>query len=353
MQIAHGVPLAPYTTFRVGGPAWGLSDAETTDDLRTLAELAEREGRPLLVLGGGSNVLISDAGFDGLVVRHRDRRLEITPDGRILAGAGVPWDEVVGAAVARGLLGVECLSGIPGWLGATPIQNIGAYGQEISETLTAVTAFDRTTQTVERLVHSACNFSYRGSRFKEDWKDRYIITSVELQLRTEGEPEIRYAELARSLGPPPHDPARVRRAVLELRRSKSMVLDDRDENTMSAGSFFMNPIVTNERADEVEHLAGVPPPRHPAGEGRAKLSAAWLIEHAGFAKGYGVGPAGLSTRHCLALVNRGAATAADLVALAAEIRAKVRAVFGVTLSPEPVFVGFEAPAERLLDGAAH
>jgi UDP-N-acetylmuramate dehydrogenase len=345
------VPLAPLTTLGVGGPAWGLAEAESSEDLVALARLAEEEGRPLLVLGGGSNVLVSDAGFGGLIVRYRDRRLDIGRDGRIVAGAGVIWDEVVAASVALGFVGIECLSGIPGWVGAAPIQNIGAYGQEIAETLISVTAFDRATGRMERLVNSACNFGYRTSRFKHDWKSRCIVTGVELQLRTEGRPRIRYAELAQKVGEHPDDVAEVRRQVLSIRSSKSMVLDESDPNSKSAGSFFMNPIVRSEVADEVERAAGARAPRYPAGVGQEKLSAAWLIERAGFTKGWGEGPAGLSKNHCLAIVNRGGASASDIVRLAAHVRRKVRDSFGVELMPEPELIGFEQPTEALLDGA--
>jgi UDP-N-acetylmuramate dehydrogenase len=350
--VAHDASLAWYTTFGVGGPAWGLADASSAEELQALQELALREGRPMMVLGGGSNVLVADAGYPGLVVRYRDARVSIGEEGLVQAGAGAVWDEVVAATVALGFVGIECLSGIPGWAGAAPIQNIGAYGQEIAETLLAVHAFDLRSGAIDRLVNSACGFGYRSSRFKEDWKDRYVVTGVELQLRARVAPAIEYAELAQRLADGPIDAPRVRQTVLGIRRSKSMVIDPQDENRRSAGSFFMNPIVPAALADEVERIAGGRPPRYPAGEGREKLSAAWLIERAGFSKGYGDGAAGLSTNHCLALVNRGGARAADLVRLAAEIRRGVRAKFGVTLVPEPVFVGFPLGAEALLDSIA-
>lgn len=350
VEVARGVPLAPYTTLGVGGVAWGLAEARTDEELRELAKVAEREDRPLLVMGGGSNMLVADAGFEGLVVRYLDQRLEIKKDGRVSAGAGVVWDELVAAAIAKKLTGIECLSGIPGWVGAAPIQNIGAYGQEIAETLISVTAFDRATGRIERLVNSACNFGYRTSRFKHDWKSRCIVTSLELQLSVDGTPQIRYAELAQRVGERPEDVAEVRRTVIAIRRAKSMVLDPGDPNVKSAGSFFMNPIVHSEIADEVERIAGARPPRYPAGAGVEKLSAAWLIERAGFTKGWGDGRAGLSTNHCLAIVNRGGATADDLVKLAAEIRRRVKDAFGVELIPEPEFVGFDRPTEALLDG---
>jgi UDP-N-acetylmuramate dehydrogenase len=349
VEVVRGAALAPLTTLGVGGPAWGLAEAKSADDLIELAALAEDAGRPMLILGGGSNVLISDAGYEGLIVRYRDERLEVGEDGRVVAGAGVVWDRIVATSVERGLAGIECLSGIPGWAGAAPIQNIGAYGQEIAETLVAATAFDRSTGRVERLLNSSCNFGYRSSRFKHDWKSRCIVTGLELQLRTDGAPQIRYAELAQRVGERPADVADVRRAVLAIRRGKSMVLDEADPNTRSAGSFFMNPIVRTELADEVERIAAARLPRYPAGAGLEKLSAAWLIERAGFTKGFGEGPAGLSTNHCLAIVNRGGATAQDLVRLAAMIRGRVRDRFGVELSPEPELVGFDRPTDELLD----
>jgi UDP-N-acetylmuramate dehydrogenase len=337
--VAHDVSLAPYTTFGVGGPAWGLAEASNTAELHELCTFAADHERPLLLLGGGSNVLVADRGFQGLIVRYRDASVNIDGD-TISAGAGAVWDDIVALAVSRGLLGIECLSGIPGWAGAAPIQNIGAYGQEASETLIAVNAFDRNTGRSERLVNSACGFGYRTSRFKHEWRERYVVTGIELRLRSEGVPEIRYAELAkRSSGD--IDAARVRATVIAIRREKSMVLDEHDPNRRSAGSFFMNPMVPSATADEVERIAGARPPRFPAGEGLEKLSAAWLIERAGFHKGYGEGPAGLSTNHCLALVNRGTASAVDLVRLASEVRARVLDRFGVALVPEPVMIGFE------------
>jgi UDP-N-acetylmuramate dehydrogenase len=349
VEILRGAPLAPLTTLGVGGPAWGLAEAKSSEDLIALAQIADAESRPLLVLGGGSNVLVSDAGFPGLIVRYSDQHLDITKDGRVSAGAGVVWDEIAAACVELGLIGVECLSGIPGWAGAAPIQNIGAYGQEIAETLVAVSAFDRATGRMERLVNSACNFGYRTSRFKHDWRARCIVTGIELQLRTDGRPQIRYAELAQKVGEHPDDVAEVRRQVLAIRRSKSMVLDEADPNTKSVGSFFMNPIVRSEQADEVERISQARPPRYPAGVGLEKLSAAWLIERAGFTKGWGDGPAGLSTNHCLAIVNRGSATARDIVRVAAQVRTRVRDQFGVELMPEPELIGFDQPLESLLE----
>jgi UDP-N-acetylmuramate dehydrogenase len=335
VQIARDVPLARYTTLRVGGPAWGFAEASSQRELLEVVDIARSADRPLLVLGGGSNVLISDDGYRGLVVRFADRRIEV--DGaRVVARAGADWDDVVRTSVDRGLGGIECLSGIPGWAGAAPIQNIGAYGQEIAGALVEVEALDPETGRIERIDRNACAFGYRTSRFKTS--PGPIVTAIRLELRPGGAPEIRYDELAKSLPPDP-SVADVRRAVLAIRRRKSMLLDPSDPNGRSAGSFFMNPIVQPSVADAIARGSSTPPPRYAAGH-HVKLSAAWLIEQAGFPKGFGDGPAGLSTNHCLAIVNRGGATAKDIVALADRIRAGVRDRFGVDLVPEPAFVGF-------------
>lgn len=352
-EVQTGVRLADHTTLAVGGPAWGFAEVTSPEQAAALAAWAEGEGRPVLVLGGGSNLLVADAGFAGLVLRASrvGGAPAFGPDGVVRAGAGVPWDHLVAEAVARGLAGVEALSGIPGDVGAAPIQNIGAYGQEVAEVLEAVEVVELATGATAVLDKPACGFGYRHSVFKAEARGRYLVTQVRLRLRPGGAPEVRYPELARAVGPAP-TVAQVREAVLQIRASKSMVLDPTDPNHRSAGSFFMNPVVPADLAAEVAARAAArglpPPPRYPAADGQVKLSAAWLIERAGFTKGFGAGRAGLSTRHCLALVNRGGATAQDILTLAREVRAGVRAAFGVTLWPEPVFVGFEAEVAELL-----
>jgi UDP-N-acetylmuramate dehydrogenase len=297
------------------------------------------------VLGGGSNLLVADRGFDGVVLRARieDLALEERPE-RVLvtAGAGYPWDRLVAITTDRGWAGLECLSGIPGDVGATPIQNVGAYGQEVSETITEVRAIDRVSREARVFPAEACGFGYRDSVFKRELKDRFVITDVTFALRPGGAPAVRYAELERALASESAPSlARVRETVLALRRAKSMVLDPKDENGKSAGSFFMNPTLDAGGLERVL-ASGKTPPRFDAGPGKTKVPAGWLIENAGFSRGFRVGNVGLSTKHALAVTNRGGATAAEIVAFAKRIRDGVREAFGVRLRPEPVFVGFAA-----------
>jgi UDP-N-acetylmuramate dehydrogenase len=342
------VDLSGYTTLRLGGPAAELIEATTDDAL--LAAVCERtsSGAPLLVLAGGSNLVVADDGFDGTVVRVATRGIE--REGDVLhVAAGEPWDAFVERCVADGLAGIECLAGIPGSVGATPIQNVGAYGQDVAETIVSVRALDRATGAVGDLAPEECGFAYRSSAFKRE-PGRWVVLRVSFAL-TPGERSrpIRYAELARTLGVEVGDPAplaAVREAVLALRRSKGMVLDDADPDTASAGSFFTNPILTSAefallQARAAERLgAEARPPAFPEADGRIKTSAAWLIERAGFARGHGDRHGiAISTKHVLALTNRGAGTTAGLVALAHEIADGVAAAFGVALVPEPVFVG--------------
>ncbi len=354
-------PLAHRTTLGVGGPARWLAAAHGPAELTAWLAWARAQGVPTLVLGGGSNLLVSDAGFDGLVLSVEDDALDLERVGDVVVarvGAGVAWDDLVARVVAEGLAGLECLSGIPGRVGAAPIQNIGAYGQEVGEVVQAVHVVDRASGERTRIAAAECGFGYRWSAFKGAWKDRFVVAQVDLALRPGGAPALRYPELQRALGwaegaasPPLGE---VRAAVIGVRRGKSMVLDPADDNRRSAGSFFMNPIVTLAQAEAVRRAvaeAGLDPatlPAYPCDPGEVKLSAAWLIERAGFPRGFTHGAAGLSTRHTLALVNRGQARAADLVALAALIRAGVRERFGVTLHPEPVFVGFDREVDALL-----
>ena len=351
------VLLSAHTTLGVGGPArWFL---RLTDD-RALPELfswADEIGVPVWVLGEGSNVLVSDAGFAGLVIRMGTGGMEIREDGdriSVRVRAGESWDSLVRRAAHAGWAGIECLSGIPGTVGAAPVQNIGAYGQELSETLSSVEVFDPGSSTFETLSREDCRFGYRTSRFKSEPAGRLVIVAVTLSLRRGPPAEARYPELAdalRAFGRTP-DVNEVRHAVLSIRLRKSMVLQPGDDNRRSAGSFFTNPVVESAVADQVREVAisqgwGLPPAFR-QGDGTIKLSAAWLVERAGFGRGFGSGPAGLSTRHCLAVVNRGGARAADIVRLAAVVRRGVFARFGVMLSPEPRFVGFSASGDRVL-----
>ncbi|WP_420878052.1 UDP-N-acetylmuramate dehydrogenase [Sorangium cellulosum] len=385
MEIRESVPLAPLTTLGVGGPARFFAEADGEAAVAEAFRLAEARGVPLLVLGGGSNLLVADRGVDALVLRVRLRGIEVERAGAARAGAhggaaraaahggaaraaahggaadralvhvgaGERWDDLAARAVEEGWAGVECLSGIPGDVGATPIQNVGAYGQEVAETIAEVRAIDRATGAAAVIAGADCGFGYRDSRFKRAWRGRYVITRVTFALRPGGAATVRYPELARALAAPAGGPApplgEVRRAILALRRGKSMVLDPADENGRSAGSFFMNPtLAAGDAAAAIARIEasgvlapGEAIPRYPAGAGRVKLSAAWLIERAGFAKGTRHGAAGISTRHTLALVNRGGATAAELLELARRVRRGVLDRFGVALTPEPDLVGFE------------
>jgi UDP-N-acetylmuramate dehydrogenase len=339
MDTRHDVPLAPLTTIRLGGPASTLVTAYDEDEILQALRLSEE---PVLVLGGGSNVLISDHGFAGTVVHIASTGRKATRDGDevvLEVAAGEDWDSVVAWCVADGLSGVECLAGIPGLVGATPVQNVGAYGQDVSQTIAAVRAYDR--QSDEVVVMTDCGFAYRWSRFKAD-PERWVVLSVEYRLsRDLRSRPVRYAELARVLGidvGTQAPAAEVREAVLSLRRAKGMVLDEADPDSRSVGSFFTNPLLDADRAAALQ-ASGAKPPTYPEPDGRVKVSAAWLIEQAGFRKGSFDGPAGISSKHTLALVNRGGARAHDVLRVARTIRDGVREAFGVELVPEPVLVG--------------
>ncbi|MGW0756712.1 UDP-N-acetylmuramate dehydrogenase [Streptomyces sp. NPDC002814] len=348
MQELHDAPLAPLTTFRLGGPAARLVTATTDAEVVAVVREADDNGTPLLLIGGGSNLVIGDKGFDGTALRIATQGFDLTGTTLELA-AGEVWTDAVARTVEAGLAGIECLAGIPGSAGATPIQNVGAYGQEVSSTITEVVAYDRTTRETVTLPNTACAFSYRHSRFKAD-PERYVVLRVRLQLEdADGlSAPIKYAETARALGVDPGDRVPLtaaRETVLKLRTGKGMVLDPEDHDTWSAGSFFTNPILTDAEFAEFHARVharlgdGVEPPAYPAGDGHTKTSAAWLIDKAGFTKGYGTGPARISTKHTLALTNRGEATTEDLLALAREVVAGVREAFGITLVNEPVTVG--------------
>jgi UDP-N-acetylmuramate dehydrogenase len=329
------------------------------DRLVSALQHAADEGLDSFVLGGGSNLLVADTGYDGLVVQLANTGIEEVPSepGLVRAGAGASWDRLVAWSVARGWAGVECLSGIPGRVGAAPIQNIGAYGQEVSETVERVHLVDRSTYERRILPGSECGFGYRKSHFKNAWAGRFVVTAVDLRLRPGGAATLRYPSVQKAVGEAKPTLKRVRDVVLSIRAEKSMVLDPSDPNCRSAGSFFMNPILPFVQLKSVREgvaALGIDPstiPSYEAGPDQRKLSAAWLIERAGFPRGHRDGAAGLSTRHTLALINRGDATASDLLRLAARIRARVQDCFGVTLWPEPVLLGFDAPVETILDEA--
>jgi len=336
--------LADLTTLRLGGPARAVIDATTESQLIDAVRVADEAGDPLLLVAGGSNLVVADEGFDGTVVRILTRGIEVDSDAcsgaMVTIAAGELWDGVVARAVTEGWVGIEALSGIPGSAGATPIQNVGAYGQEVSQTIASVRTYDRYDRAIRTFAAADCGFTYRSSRFKAE-PQRYVVLSVTFQLTLGdlGAP-IAYAELARALGVEVGErapAADVREAVLALRRGKGMVLDADDHDTWSAGSFFTNPMLSADVADALPSAA----PRFDQPDGTIKTSAAWLIDHAGFAKGYGTDHVSLSTKHALALTNRGGATTAELLALAREIREGVQASYGITLVNEPVLIGCE------------
>lgn len=359
------VPLAPLTTLGVGGEARWFVEVTQVEQLAEACAWASARGVPVTVLAGGSNVVVADAGVDGLVLHVAMRGIGVEPAGegrvRVRVGAGEPWDPFVEAMVARGLAGLECLSGIPGTVGATPIQNVGAYGQEVARVIASVEVWDRETNQVARLSREACGFGYRTSRFKAADAGRFIVLGVTFVLEP-GAPTVTYPDVvawlsrAADAGPTP-TLALVREAVLAIRRGKGMVLDPADPDTRSVGSFFTNPIVPEARLETLGEASGARVPTYPAGPGRVKVPAAWLLEQAGCARGYtGENPearVGLSTKHTLALVNRGGATAAEVVAFAAHLVRRVDARFGVRLVPEPLFVGFDRSADLDLLRAAH
>lgn len=345
----NDVPLASRTTLEVGGPARYFLQTANPEEVASGLRWAREHDVEVAIIGGGSNLLIADRGFEGLVIRQRDASLEHEVDGdsvRLRIAAGMNWDALVAWSVSRGFAGLECLSGIPGDVGACPIQNIGAYGQEVADVLSGVVAVERESGDIVAFDLEACAFGYRDSMFKSVAPDRYVVTSVEMTLRVGGAPTLRYPELERRVrqdGSPTL--AQVRETVLALRSAKSMILDPSDENRRSAGSFFLNPIVSADVAQRAMMRAAVlapgeTMPAYPASSGLVKLSAAWLIERSGFGKGTVRGRVGISTRHSLAIINRGGATSAQLVDFAVEIQTRVRNEFGVSLRPEPRPLGF-------------
>lgn len=356
MPEAH-VALAPLTTLGVGGAArWFVSARSVADIRQALAWAAERQ-LPVFVLGGGSNLVVTDAGWPGLVLQISASGITETPEGRatcLAAGAGTRWDALVEHAVAAGLAGLECLSGIPGTVGGTPVQNVGAYGQEVGDVIDRVEVLDRATGSEQTMTAAECDFAYRMSRFKEADRDRFIVSSVTFRLRR-GKPTVAYPDVIGYLKQHAIMAATVRdvrEAVLAIRRRKGMVLDAADPDTRSVGSFFMNPVVPATAHAALVESVKTAVPSFPAGEGMCKVPAAWLIEHAGFTRGLRAGAAGVSTKHPLALVNLGGASARDIVALAVRIKRQVADRFGIDLRTEPVFVGFgDDPDVAYLNGA--
>ncbi|MGZ4859985.1 MAG: UDP-N-acetylmuramate dehydrogenase [Candidatus Angelobacter sp.] len=350
LRTQENIPLAPLTTFHVGGPARYFVDARSEHEVSEAVAFAFARKLPLFVLGGGSNLLVSDNGWPGLVLKVSLAGVEFEGDLQKMlfhAGAGENWDDLVALAISKNCGGLECLSGIPGAVGGTPVQNVGAYGQEVSETITRVHALEIATGNVLDLRNSDCGFSYRSSIFNSTRRGEFIVLQVSYRLGRNVEPRIEYADVKHFFANNPEKPTlqQVRDAVRSIRQSKAMLLVSGDEDCRSAGSFFKNPIVSPAEADRIQALAekrvpGKALPRYPAPHGQVKLAAAWLVEQSGFAKGYSLGPVGISRKHTLAIVNRGGATAKDILALKNEIEKKVFDIWGVALQPEPVFVGF-------------
>jgi len=348
MLIREHVPLAPLTTLGVGGPGRYFAEARTEEEVLEAVEFAGSRQLPLFVLGGGSNIVIADAGFTGLVLRIAIYDVSRTVShGQVtfVTGAGYDWDALVQQTVKADCAGLECLSGIPGTVGGTPVQNVGAYGQDVSETIQEVRVLDLKSKEMQTLSNAECGFSYRSSIFNTSERGRYIILRVSFALRQGGQATLRYADLQQFFSGPVNEPtlAEVRDAVREIRRRKAMLIVPGDEDSHSVGSFFKNPIIPQSHfeqltADFASRRLEVP--SYPAADGFRKLSAAWLVEQAGFTKGYLRGHAGISRRHALALINRGGATAAEIVALKDEIQGRVLERFGVALEAEPGFVGF-------------
>ncbi len=347
MNIRENVPLAPLTTFQVGGPARWFVEAGTEADVRAAVQYAAEQKLPLFILGGGSNLVVADAGFPGLVLKIALRGVEQHDSGgkRIFeAAAGEEWDALVARAVARDCGGLECMSGVPGTVGGTPVQNVGAYGQEVGETITGIRVLDTSNGEVKDLSNSDAGFTYRSSIFNAAQRGRYIVLRVSYALAPGAPPKTEYADLKKYFeGKPEPTLAETRDAVRQIRLSKAMLLVPGDEDSRSAGSFFKNPIISPTEYARIAGIVaarGLKPPSYPAPDGKVKLAAAWLVEQSGFTKGYERGPVGISRRHALAVVNRGGATAADILALKDEIQKRVFDSFGLQLQPEPVFVGF-------------
>jgi UDP-N-acetylmuramate dehydrogenase len=354
MRVLHHEQLATHTTLGIGGPARRLIEVDSEGELLQTIRGLEHAAEPFAIIGGGSNLVAADDDISLTIVRSAIPGLGWREEGDsavLRVGAGEPWDAVVSAAVDRGLAGIECLAGIPGLAGAAPIQNIGAYGQELSQVLTRVRAFDRQRDCVIEMNASECQFGYRTSAFKRatNWR-RFVVVGIELRLRRGRPAPIAYPELRRALELKRAEPSvsLIRDSVLDLRRAKGMVLDSTDPNSRSAGSFFVNPVVSQRRAEQIESRARADGllapsdsiPRFPSAEGQVKLPAAWLLERAGFARGDRRGGAAISSKHALALINRDGATARDLLALAQAIQSAVRQRFAIDLTPEPVFIGF-------------
>ena len=348
MLITENVPLAPLTTLKVGGPARYFIEAQTIAEVSQAIEFSQSRSLPLFVLGGGSNLVISDAGWPGLVLKigitginHRHGHDEVVFE----AGAGEDWDKFVGFVVAHNCAGIECLSGIPGSVGGAPVQNVGAYGQEVANTIESVLALDLKDGQPHELCNNDCGFSYRTSIFNTTERGRYVILQVNYTLKHGGDAFIAYTDLKKYFAGWREKPtlANTRDAVRKIRAGKGMLITSGDDDCRSAGSFFKNPILSAEQYRALTARAAAKNlriPSYPALDAQKKVSAAWLVEHSGFSKGYSSGRVGISRKHALAIVNRGNATAADVLALKEDIQQRVNEIWGLLLEPEPVFVGF-------------
>ena len=348
MTVLENVYLAPLTTLKVGGPARYFTEPKSAAEVAEGVNFARSKDLPLFVLGGGSNLVVSDAGWPGLVLKLAVRGIEErTENGKTLfdVGAGEEWDRFVARAVARNCAGVECLSGIPGSVGGTPVQNVGAYGQEVSETIESVQVFDIIDGQVRELCAEACGLQYRTSIFNTSERGRFIILRVTYALTPGGKPRIDYADLKKHFAGFQNIPSltSTREAVRRIRAAKAMLITPGDEDCRSAGSFFKNPVLPAEQYDQLTRRAaakGLQVPSYPALDAQKKVSAAWLVEHSGFSKGYSSGQVGISRKHALAIVNRGEASAADILGLKDHIQQRVDELWNIHLEPEPVFVGF-------------
>ena len=347
MLLQENVSLAPLTTIGVGGPARFFVDALSSAEIQEATQYAKSKNLPLFVLGGGSNLIVSDAGWPGLVLKvsipginHR----HVHGTAYFDVGAGEEWDGFVAMAVQHNCSGIECLSGIPGSVGGTPVQNVGAYGQEVADTIDSLVALDLKTGEEEEFEKADCGFGYRTSIFNTSERGRYVILRVTYALPHGGEPQVAYGDLQKHFqGRPKPSLAEVREAVRQIRASKAMLITPGDEDSRSAGSFFKNPVLSNEAFAKLKQTAAaldLEIPSYPALESKRKVPAGWLVENSGFPKGYGNGRVGISRKHALAIVNRGNATAADIVALKNEIQHAVQKRWEVQLEPEPVLVGF-------------
>jgi UDP-N-acetylmuramate dehydrogenase len=348
MLIQENVLLAPLTTLKVGGPARYFVQAQSIAEVSEAVSLSRSRNLALFVLGGGSNLVVSDAGWPGLVLKVAIPEIEErSQDDKSVfeVGAGEEWDKFVAHAVSRNCAGIECLSGIPGSVGGTPVQNVGAYGQEVAETIESVLALDLKDGQVHELCNEACSFKYRTSIFNTSERGRYIILRVTYVLNPGGEPAILYADLKNYFANWSTKPslADTREAVRQIRASKAMLITDGDDDCRSAGSFFKNPLLSDEQYKGLRQRAAAKNlqiPSYPALEAQRKIPAAWLVEHSGFSKGYGNNRVGISRKHALAIVNRGEATAADIVAFEKDIQRQVEQIWGIRLETEPAFVGF-------------